>query len=245
MPVVNLAGTAMERLVHAIPRIEAQTSRPVVLIGGLAVVCRLGRPHRATADLDTVDRRRDDERSQLELLLDAGATPRGPAGALLDTLAGVVEVDVLGVTDAAIRELPDDATGRLHVMAHNWAAATASPMSLQTPGFAPITVRVAEPGPLIAMKLQSLMDRGAAKEASDLLDIVRLALDPIAGAAARQQLSAADLQLRADCLLHVELWLITHAKRSLRRIRSIPEGHAVALDDIELTAELLVASAQP
>ncbi|MCV7209497.1 hypothetical protein [Mycolicibacterium canariasense] len=76
----------------------------------------------------------------------------------MDTLAGVVEVDVLGVTDAALRELPDDATGRLHIMAHNWAAATASPMSLRTPGFAPVTVRVAEPGPLIAMKLQSLMD---------------------------------------------------------------------------------------
>lgn len=241
---VNLAGTAMERLVHAIPRIEAQTARPVVLIGGLAVVCRLGRPHRATADLDTVDRRRDDEPSQLELLLDAGATPRGPAGALLDTLAGVVEVDVLEVTDAALQELPDDATGRLHVMAHNWAAATASPISLQTPGFAPVTVRVAEPGPLIAMKLQSLMDRGAAKEASDLLDIVRLTLDPITGADARQQLSNANPQLRADCLLHVRLWLVAHARRSLSRVRSIPEGHAMALDDIALTAELLVASVE-
>lgn len=242
MPVVNLAGTAMEQLVHAIPHIEAQTSRPVVLIGGLAVVCRLGRPHRATADLDTVDRRRDDEPSQLELLLDAGATPRGPVGALLNTVAGTVEIDVLGVTDAALKELPDDATGRLHVMAHNWAAATASPMSLQTPGLAPVIVRVAEPGPLIAMKLQSLMDRGAAKEASDLLDIVRLTLDPTAGSAVRQQLSNADPQLRADCLLHVQLWLVTHARRSLSRIRSIPEGHAVTLDDIELVAELLVVS---
>ncbi|MCX2934703.1 hypothetical protein ORI20_31005 [Mycobacterium sp. CVI_P3] len=118
-------------------------------------------------------------------------------------------------------------------------------MSLQTPGFAPVTVRVAEPGPLIAMKLQSLMDRGAAKEASDLLDIVRLTLDPAAGIAARQQLSNADLQLRADCLLHVKLWLVTHARRSLSRVRSIPEGHAMALDDIELTAELLVASVHP
>lgn len=241
---VNLAGTAMERLVHAIPRIESQTSRPVVVIGGLAVVCRLARPHRATADLDTVDRRRDDETPQLELLLDAGALPRGPAGALLDTSAGAIEVDVLEVTDAALRALPDDPTGRLHVMAHNWAAATASLMSLGTRGFAPVPVRVAEPGPLIAMKLQSLMDRGAAKEASDLLDIVRLTLDPMAGVAVRQQLAGGDPQLRADCLLHVTHWLITHAKRSLGRVRSTPEGRATTLDDLELTAELLIASVQ-
>ncbi|MCV7209496.1 hypothetical protein [Mycolicibacterium canariasense] len=70
-------------------------------------------------------------------------------------------------------------------------------------------------------------------------------LDPTAGAAARQQRSGADPQLRADCLLYVKLWLITHAKRSLSRIRNIPEGQAMALDDIELTAELLLASVQP
>lgn len=86
-------------------------------------------------------------------------------------------------------------------------------MSLQTAGLAPVTVRVAEPGPLIAMKMQSLMDRGAAKDAGGLLDIVRLTLDPTAGAAVGQQLSNADLQLRADSLLHVKLWLVPHARR--------------------------------
>lgn len=242
-PEVNLSGTAMERLVHAIPIAEAQTSRPVVLIGGLAVVCRLGRPHRATADLDAVDRRRGDQTSQLDLLISAGATPRGPAGALLETGAGAVEIDVLEVTDAALNDLPDDPTGRLHIMAHNWAAATASLMTLRTPGLPPVTVLVAQPGPLVAMKLQSLMDRGAAKEASDLFDVVRLTLDPVAGIAVRQQLSTADPQLRADCLLHVELWFVTNARRSLSRIRSIPEARAVTPDDIALTAELLVGAA--
>lgn len=37
-----------------------------------------------------------------------------------------------------------------------------------------VTVAVAESGPLVAMKLQSVMNRPNAKEATDLLDIVRL-----------------------------------------------------------------------
>lgn len=215
----------MERLVHAIPVAASQSSRPVVLIGGLAVICRLGNPYRATGDVDTVDRRRNDEPSQLELLIRTGATPSGPSGALVDTSAGRVQIDVLEITDAALDQLPDDPTGRLHVLAHNWAASTASPMMLQIQGLPPVIVQVAQAGPLIAMKLQSLMDRGAAKEASDLLDIVRLTLDRIAGTPARQQLSSADPQLRADSLLHVQMWFVKNALRSLNRVRTVPEGH--------------------
>ena len=107
----------MERLVHAIPVVAAQTPRPFVLIGGLAVVCRLGNPYRATSDIDTVDRRRDEEASQLELLIRTGATPSGPSGALVDTSAGRVQIDVLEVTDGALDQLPDDPTGRLHLLA--------------------------------------------------------------------------------------------------------------------------------
>jgi hypothetical protein len=60
----------------------------------------------------------------------------------------------------------------------------------------------AEPGPLIAMKLQSTIDRGAAKEGTDLLDIIRLALDRHAGPIARSQLSQADQQLRTAIRWH-------------------------------------------
>ena len=65
---------------------------------------------RATSDLDTVDRRRNDEPSQLELLIRTGATRSGPSGALVDTPAG--RIHVLEVTDAALDQLPDDPTGR-------------------------------------------------------------------------------------------------------------------------------------
>jgi hypothetical protein len=94
------------------------------------------------------------------------------------------------------------------------------------------------------MKLQSLMDRGAAKEASNLLDIVRLTLDHTAGAIARQQLSSTDPQLRADSLLHVRLCFATNAARSLPRIKTVPEGRATTRDDIDLVGELLTGSSE-
>jgi hypothetical protein len=101
-PDVVLAGISVTRLVSAIPVIAEQTEREIVLVGGLAVMCRLSTPYRATTDLDTVDRRALTERSQLELLLSAGATPSGPSGALVHTPYGDVQVDVLEVTDAEI-----------------------------------------------------------------------------------------------------------------------------------------------
>lgn len=80
----------MARLVSAIPVIAEQTGRSVVLVGGLAVMCRLSTPYRATTDLDTVDRRAVDALSQLQLLVSAGATPSGPSGALVHTPYGDV-----------------------------------------------------------------------------------------------------------------------------------------------------------
>lgn len=61
--VVALAGVSMTRLVSAIPVIAEQTGRAVVLVGGLAVMCRLPAPYRVTTDLDTVDRRAVGEHS--------------------------------------------------------------------------------------------------------------------------------------------------------------------------------------
>ena len=98
---------------------------------------------------------------------------------------------------------------------------------------------VAEPGPLIAMKLQSIMNRGVAKEGTDLLDIVHLSLDPAAGHVSRSQLEAADPQLREDASLHANRWFEDQADRSLRLARAIPEGRDTQLDDLHLVGELL------
>jgi hypothetical protein len=232
----------MTRLVSAIPVIAERTGRSVVLVGGLAVMCRLSAPYRVTTDLDTVHRRTADERSQLQLLVSTGATPSGPSGALVHTPYGDVQVDVLEVTDAEIDDLPDDPTDRLHVQSHAWAASTASDLVLGVDGLDPVTVRVSEPGPLIAMKLQSIMNRGAAKEGTDLLDIVRITLDRTCGSRSRDQLESADPQLREDALLHAKRWFGHSADRSLSKIRAVPEGNDIEIDDVRLVGDLLVAA---
>jgi hypothetical protein len=229
----------MSALVHAIPIIAERTGRPVVLIGGLAVICRLSSPHRATTDVDTVNRRRGVEPSQLDLLIRSGATKDGPVGALVKTPAGTVRVDVLEVSDSDLDPLPDDPSDRLHVLAHEWAEASATPMILKADDLEPIELRIAEPGPLVAMKLQSLPNRPGDKEATDLFDIFRLMLDRSTAAHARSQLSGATTQIREDALRHAELWFVRNSSSSAVRIRRIPEGHEMTTEDVLFVGELL------
>ena len=235
----------MAAIVAAIPVIAQQTGRPVIVVGGLAVICRLSTPYRATTDLDTVSRLHAGQASQLELLIAAGATPSGPAGAQVVTPLGQVQVDVLEVTDADLQPLPEDPTDRLHVLAHAWAASSATVMTLAAEGAPQVRVLVAQPAARVAMKLQSVMNRGIAKESTDLLDIVRLTTDPAAAALVVDGLSGADSQLRSDALLHARRWFTDSADRTLRRIRAIPEGAQTTADDISLVAELLHATLRP
>jgi hypothetical protein len=235
-------GSSMSALVHAIPIAASSIGRPVVLIGGLAVICRLDSPYRATTDVDTVNRRRGADPSHLDLLIRAGAKESGPVGALIDTPAGAVRVDVLEVSDADLHPLPDDPNDRLHVLAHEWAEASATPILLQTDNLATIEVRVAEPGPLVAMKLQSLPNRTSDKEASDLRDISKLMLDRSTAVHARSQLAAAAPQIREDALRHVELWFGRNAAASASRMKRIPEGRETTRDDVLFLGELLSES---
>lgn len=112
-------------------------------------------------------------------------------------------------------------------------------MSISASGVPELTVAVAEPAPLVAMKLQSIMNRGAAKEGTDLLDIVRLTLDSIAGPVLLEQLANADEQLRADAELHARRWIAEYVDRSFRRVQAVPEGRGTELDDLRLVGELL------
>ena len=230
----------MSALVHAIPEVESRTSRRVMVIGGLAVVCRLRVPHRATTDLDTVSRRAAEQMPQLELLAGFSSVERvGPVGVLIPTPAGRVRVDVLEISEDEIAHPPDEPSGRLYVMSHAWASETSTPVTIRADNSADINVLVAEPGPLVAMKLQSLPDRTIAKEATDLFDIVRLVLDRETGAVVRQQLSAADVQLKADTAFHVDRWFDVTLARSFRLLRRIPEAADLNRDDLELVGELL------
>lgn len=232
----------MTAIVGAIPVTARETGRPLIVVGGLAVLCRLSRPYRATTDLDIVSRLRAGQVGQLELLVAAGARPSGPSGVQISTALGPVQVDVLEVTDADMSPLPDDPTDRLHVLSHAWAAETATLVTLVADESPPVLVLVARPAALVVMKLQSVMNRGATKEGTDLLDIVRLTTDPLTSGTVVDELQLAHQQLKDDALLHARRWFKQGSDRTLKLLRIIPEGVATTTDDLELVAELLIAA---
>jgi hypothetical protein len=85
------------------------------------------------------------------------------------------------------------------------------------------------------------MNRSVDKQGTDLLDIVRLTLDPQTRPVALAQIAAADEAIARDIAVHVDLWLVRRKDRALRWIRGTGE-HGITLDDLDLVAELLLAS---
>jgi hypothetical protein len=53
---VTFIGDAMAAVVQGVEEVRALIGQPPVVVGGLAIMCRLSDPHRATTDLDLVDR---------------------------------------------------------------------------------------------------------------------------------------------------------------------------------------------
>ena len=216
-----------------------------VVVGGLAVMCRLSDPYRATTDLDVVDRLLG-ETPQLQILRAApGAEPVAPTSVLLPTAYGQVKVDVLEVRQIEIDQPSDDPGDRLHAFAHAWASDTATEVTI---GVAPlsavpveVSALVAEPGPLVAMKLQAIMNRTADKQGTDLQDIARIILDEQVRPAALAQLASCDTSAAADIALHVDLWMVDRRRQSLRWIHDAG-GTDLTLDDLNLVAELLIAA---
>ena len=82
------------------------------------------------------------------------------------------------------------------------------------------------------------MNRSTAKEATDLLDIVRLTVDPATSAAVRQQLHAASSQLRTDAWRHTQSWFIDQRSRTLALLRRT-SADDIDRDLMALVAELL------
>jgi hypothetical protein len=155
-----------------------------------------------------------------------------------------VRIDVLEISELDLLRLPDDPTDRLYTLAHDWALRSATPLAIRaTAGGTAFehTVRVAEPGPLVATKLQALPNRSRAKEATDVLDIARLVLDHRTGAVVRTQLAASATQVKLDAALHVRSWFVERAGRTLRLVRATPAGASTTSDEIALVGELLLS----
>jgi hypothetical protein len=105
-----------------------------------------------------------------------------------------------------------------------------------------VTTLVAEPGPLIAMKLQSVMNRAVDKKGTDLLDIVHLVLDPTTRPVAIAQVTYVDASVARDVAFHVDHWFVGKPQLDLRWIRAAAGGESVTADDLYLEAELLHAA---
>jgi hypothetical protein len=242
---VTFIGDAMAAIVQGVDEVRALIGQPPVVVGGVAVMCRLSTPYRATTDLDVVDRLLG-EVPQLQVLRAArGAEPVEPTSVLLPTAYGQVKVDVLEVRQAEIDQPSDDPGDRLHAFAHAWANDSATEVTIEVAhlngAHTEVSALVAEPGPLVAMKLQAIMNRAAAKQGTDLQDIARLVLDEQVRPAALAQLGSCDKSTAADIALHVDLWLVGRRRQALRSIHGAG-GTDLTLDDVDLVAELLLAA---
>ena len=156
-------------------------------------------------------------------------------------------VDVLEVRQIELDQPSDDPGDRLHASAHAWANDTASDVTIEvirTNGErVEVTTPVAEPGPLIAMKLQAAMNRSVDKQGTDLLDIVRLTLDQATRPVALAQIGDVGAPIAADMAQHVDLWFVRGRVHSLQRIRAVGADDVTA-DDLDLVAELLRAACE-
>lgn len=243
---VTFVGDAMTAVVQGVTEVRTLLGHPPVIVGGLAVLSRLSNPYRATVDLDVVDRLLG-EIPQLEVLrAAAGAETVEPAAVLLPTPYGSVKVDVLEVRQVEIDHPSDDPGDRLHATAHAWANDSATDLTIEVVRRdgqrIEVTTPVAEPGPLIAMKLQAVMNRSVDKQGTDLLDIIRLTFDEATRTAALQQIVGVADNVARDIYLHVDLWFDRNRQHALRWIHNAG-GQDITLDDLDLIADLLRSSA--
>jgi hypothetical protein len=242
---VTFVGDVMAAVVQGVIEVRTLIGQPPVIVGGLAVLSRLSSPYRATVDLDLVDRLLG-EVPQLEVLRAAdGAESVEPAAVLLPTPYGAVKVDVLEVRQVELDLPSDDPGDRLHASAHAWANDTATDIMIEVIRAngerIQVTTLVAEPGPLVAMKLQAVMNRSVDKQGTDLLDIIRLTLDEATRPVALDQIGGVDPSIAVDIALHVDLWFVRRRDQALRWIGSAGGGD-IALDDVVLVSELLLAA---
>jgi hypothetical protein len=240
-------GDAMAAVVQGIIEARRLLGQAPVIVGGLAVLSRLSNPYRATVDLDVVDRLLGDV-PHLEVLRAAdGAVPVEPAAVLLPTPYGPVKVDVLEVRQVELDQPSGDPGDRLHASSHAWANDSATDLTIEVIRAdgerVEVTTPVAEPGPLIAMKLQAVMNRPVEKQGTDLLDIVRLTFDEGSRPTALSQLADVDATVAYDVALHVDLWFVRNRQRVLQWIRGVG-GADVTNDDLDLVAELLRSATQ-
>ncbi len=224
--------------------VEVLAALPVELrlIGGLAVMCRVGMPHRATVDLDAVTRGLAEQDPTISRLA-VTATGGGQY-----TFAHHLELDVIDVAPIDAATLAGDwaAEGtvltdlELNVVAHTWAHDGATPIDLVVVDEEDGRRLAAAPGRLVAtgaglvaMKAMTVPLRASSrpeKRASDLYDLGRLVVRSVDLGAA---LGSMPPLLAERVASHLRSWFLDPAgrDRTYREIRRFDDP-PVDLDDV-------------
>lgn len=211
------------------------------LIGGLAVMCRVGTPHRATVDLDAV------ARDLPSLHADLARLALTAVGGGQYTFAGDLDLDVIDVAPASSTDLLDQlgAPGaplsdlELNVVAHTWAHDTATPLDVvavdELTGRRLAEARgrlVASAAGIVAMKATTIPLRASSrpeKRASDLYDLGRVLVD---GGLRPEAFAAMPEPLRIEVAQRLHGWFVDGAgrDRTYRDVRRFDEPD-LDLDD--------------
>jgi hypothetical protein len=233
-------GGLASRLVDALRRLTSEV--PVsefALIGGLAVMTRLGRVHRATDDLDAAAPSIEDGPSRLSILVgrDSGRQRRTVEGVKVDCIdVGPTEAAKLNPAD-----LPDNEFDRAFLLAHRWALDSAreavlSALSEQRVPIATATCRVATAAALVAMKLQSAPRRRAErahKGPNDYADLYLLLSQPESLNEVISDLPYAPHGLGQWCAERIQFEFVTEARRSARAVQRTTVADPPTPDDME------------
>lgn len=232
---IELEGEVQD-LVAAVVRLSGYQ---FALIGGLAVMIRLGEQHRVTGDLDGVFDNPTDTPTTATLVAAGVAQDAAAIQRVVVEGTNVDIIDTFALPDDT-SALPDEPKDRLFVCAHRYAFEVATPVRLAAAGRR-TEVRVAPPAALVATKAHALRyastGRRATKRSSDLYDLYRLCavhMPTIAGDLApapwalRQQVAKA----LGDDLADLE--------QALAVLRAAPGIAAINPDDFaDVLAELL------
>lgn len=240
MPVVlsGRRGGTTHREVELLASLPAELR----LIGGLAVMCRVGTPHRATVDLDAVTRDLTRVHGSLAglALTSAGGGQYGFGNGL--------DLDVIDVAplpaEELVAELDPEGAGlsdlELNVVAHVWAHDHATPLDIvavdDETGARLAEARdrmVASSVGIVVMKATTIPLRASSrpeKRASDLYDLARLVVASPLPPAELQELPAV---LRTAVLGRLHRWFVDDAgrDRTYREVRRFDEP-TIDLDDV-------------
>ena len=219
------------------------------LIGGLAVMCRVGVPHRTTVDLDVVTR---DLESHHESINRLALTSTGGGQYSFE---GGLDLDVIDVAPESAEEIidqldPEVTDLELAVVAHTWAHDHAAPLDVvavdDTTGdrLAEATGRlVATTVGLVVMKAATVPLRASSKpekRASDLYDLGRLLT---AGRPDPADVAGLPPLLAARTFERLHEWFVDDAgrDRTYRDVRRFDEP-LLDLDEVSDAVEGLASS---